>query len=79
MPETIAMLQRQFFLVFFLLSLNIHGQSKFVLPTHAKGKVTFELASNMIIIPVEIAGVAMNFLVDTGVGQTLIFDTHKAK
>ena len=73
------MLQRQFFLVFFLLSFNIHGQSKFVLPTHAKGKVTFELASNMMIIPVEIAGVAMNFLVDTGVGRTLIFDTHKAK
>ena len=31
------------------------------------------------IIPIAIEGVEMKFLVDTGVGRTLIFDTHKAK
>ena len=33
----------------------------------------------MIIIPVNIQGVELNFLVDTGVGHTLIFDNHKAQ
>ncbi|MDB4118436.1 aspartyl protease family protein, partial [Flavobacteriaceae bacterium] len=35
--------------------------------------------SNLIIVPVLINGVELNFLVDTGVSFTLIFDNHKAK
>lgn len=73
------MLQRLFFFALYFLSLLLHAQSKFVLPSHSKGKVAFELASNVIIIPIEIEGVELSFLVDTGVGRTLIFDTHKAK
>ena len=73
------MLQRLFFFALYFLSLLLHAQSKFILPSHSKGKVAYELASNVIIIPIEIEGVELSFLVDTGVGRTLIFDTHKAK
>ena len=50
-----------------------------ILPEGAKGKIPFEWKSNLIIIPVIIQGVELNFLVDTGVGYTLIFDNHKAQ
>ena len=66
------MLQRYFFFALYFLSLLLHAQSKFVLSSHSKGKVAFELASNVIIIPIEIEGVELSFLVDTGVGRTLI-------
>ncbi|MGB2397988.1 MAG: PDZ domain-containing protein [Flavobacteriaceae bacterium] len=42
-------------------------------------KIPFEWRSNLIIIPVSINQIEMNFLVDTGVGYTLIFDNQKAK
>lgn len=44
-----------------------------------QAKIPFEWTSNQIIIPVEMNGVSMNFLIDTGVSHCLIFDSHKAK
>jgi len=55
------------------------AQSAFVFPDNAKRKIPFEWKSNLIIIPVVIQEVELNFLVDTGVGHTLIFDSHKAQ
>ena len=55
------------------------AQSQLYLPQQSKAKISFEWKSNLIIIPVNIQGVALNFLVDTGVGYTLIFDNHKAQ
>lgn len=53
---------------------NIHFTSK-----SKEAKIPFDWTSNQIIIPVQINGVAMNFLIDTGVSHCLIFDSHKAK
>lgn len=55
------------------------AQSQLFLPQKSKAKISFEWKSNLIIIPISIQGVELNFLVDTGVGHTLIFDNHKAQ
>lgn len=55
------------------------AQSQLFLPQKSKAKISFEWKSNLIIIPISIQGVELNFLVDTGVGHTLIFDKHKAQ
>lgn len=65
--------------MFFLCNNFAFAQSQLIFPKGAKGKIRFEWKSNLIIIPVNIQGVALNFLVDTGVGHTLIFDNHKAQ
>ena len=66
-------------LLCFFLSFSLHAQSELILPPKSKGKIPFESIANLMIIPIAIEGVEMKFLVDTGVGRTLIFDTHKAK
>ena len=55
------------------------AQSQLFLPQKSKAKIFFEWKSNLIIIPIKIHGIELNFLVDTGVGHTLIFDNHKAQ
>ncbi len=60
------------FLIFF--SINIFAQDGF----HFEGKnkkitVPFKLLNNLIIIPVEVNGVRLNFLLDTGVEQSILF------
>ena len=59
-----------------LLSTNItlFGQNNFKLPNGTKtDKVKFELANNLIIVPVSLNGVELSFILDTGVGSTIIF------
>jgi len=36
-------------------------------------KIRFKLINNLIILPVEINGVALSFLLDTGVNKSIIF------
>ncbi|MCK8521852.1 aspartyl protease family protein [Aquimarina sp. D1M17] len=66
-------------LLILLLFFNIAliAQSHFRLP---KGKTTdkikFELANNLIIIPVMVNGVELSFILDTGVGSTIIFSVE---
>ena len=66
-------------LLCFFLSFSLHAQSELILPPKSKGKIPFESIANLMIIPISIEGVEMKFLVDTGVGRTLIFDTHKVE
>lgn len=73
------MLRYTFFFVVYLWCSHLCAQSKLVLPENSKAKIKFESNSNLMIIPVFIQGVEMRFLVDTGVGHTLIFDNHKAQ
>ena len=73
------MLIRFLFLMFYLCNYFSFAQAELVFPEGAKGKIPFEWKSNLIIIPINIQGVELNFLVDTGVGHTLIFDNHKAQ
>ena len=70
---------KTYFLVLYSWHCFSFAQSQLLLPRQSKAKISFEWKSNMIIIPVNIQGVELNFLVDTGVGHTLIFDNHKAQ
>ncbi len=57
-----------------LFSFTLVGQSSFRLPFSAKSdKIKFKLANNLIIIPVIVNGVELSFILDTGVGSTIIF------
>ncbi len=50
------------------------GQGNFNLPAGtASDKIRFELSNNLIIIPVFVNGVELSFILDTGVGSTIIF------
>ena len=51
------------------------SQSKFSLQTKkGKDKIRFQLINNLIVIPVEINGVELSFILDTGVSKPLIFN-----
>lgn len=50
------------------------GQSKFVLQKGKYDKIHFELINNLIVIPVEVNGVKLSFLLDTGVSKPIIFN-----
>ncbi len=64
----------------FMLSTPLGAQSKFSFSNDKReAKIPFYLKSNLIIVPVVINGVALNFLVYTWVSFTLIFDNQKAK
>lgn len=49
------------------------GQSGFVLLKNKKLNIPFVFAHNLVIIPVEVNGFMMNFLLDTGVKETMVF------
>lgn len=62
------------------------SQGKFVIQNHKKSdKIKFKLVNSLIVIPVEINGVVLSFIVDTGVTKPMIFnylnmsDTLKVK
>lgn len=61
-----------FLLLFF--SLFSFSQGKFVLQEGVKHKINFELINNLIVIPVEINGVKLSFLLDTGISKPIIFN-----
>ena len=49
------------------------GQSGFVLHKNKKLSFPFIFVHNLVIIPVEVNGFMMNFLLDTGVKETMVF------
>ena len=63
----------------------VFAQSDFRLPFRSnKNKIKFQFVNNLIIIPVIVNGVELSFILDTGVGSTIIFsvediDTTKHK
>jgi Aspartyl protease/PDZ domain len=64
-----------FFLVLLLGNCGVlASQEGFVLPGNIKkDKVKFELVNNLVIVPVELNGTKLSFLLDTGVNRTLVF------
>ena len=52
-----------------------YSQNKFILQTK-KGtdKIRFQLINNLIILPIEVNGVTLSFLLDTGVSRPIIFN-----
>lgn len=64
-------------LIVLILMFNQYGftQSEFVVQNKRQtSKVNFKLINNLIIIPVEINGVELSFLLDTGVSKPIIFN-----
>ena len=51
------------------------SQSKFIIQNkHKSDKIKFKLINNLIVFPVEINGVKLSFLLDTGVSKPIIFN-----
>ena len=64
-----------FILLFFCFNLFGFSQSKFVIQNKRKSdKIKFKLINNLIVIPVEVNGVKLSFLLDTGVSKPIIFN-----
>ncbi|MEL6811811.1 MAG: aspartyl protease family protein [Bacteroidota bacterium] len=65
-----------FFLLFGLTTIG-YSQTGFKLPTgKKKDKIPFELVNNLTVIPLEINGKQLSFLLDTGVNYTLLFSLY---
>jgi hypothetical protein len=65
------------YIVLLFFSLNIWlsiAQSSFFLKDDVSQKINFEFASNLIIIPLEINGVALSFVLDSGVSKPILFN-----
>ena len=60
------------FLIFF--SAFTFSQSEFRLIDSKKDKIKFELINNLIVIPVEVNGVELTFLLDSGVSKPILFN-----
>ncbi|WP_051959759.1 PDZ domain-containing protein [Sphingobacterium sp. ML3W] len=58
---------------------NALGQSGFVLHKNKKLSFPFVFVHNLVIVPVEVNGFMMNFLLDTGVKETMIFGKSLAE
>ncbi|WP_164914213.1 aspartyl protease family protein [Aquimarina sediminis] len=61
-------------LLFLIFYCSLSAQNNFKLPlTQKNDKIKFKLANNLIVIPVMVNGVELSFILDTGVGSTIIF------
>ena len=67
-----------FIYILFTLSFYAKAQSSYKLSDNVKSqKIKFELINNVILIPIEVNGVALKFLLDTGVSKPIIFNFIK--
>jgi len=59
-----------------ILSLSIQSQSKFNFygPKNKKVSIKFKLVNNLIVIPIELNGSELSFILDTGVDKTILFN-----
>ncbi len=64
--------------LFCVLFSNIYAQATFTFSSDKKHhKIKFELANNLIVVPVVMNGKELHFLLDTGVKETIIFNVSK--
>lgn len=67
------------FTISFLLHFTVFTQDRFKIENDAKSHaVTFKMINDLMIIPVEINGSVLNFLLDTGVNNTIMFNLSAA-
>ncbi len=67
---------KHYFIIIFccVISLQSLAQGKFILQKGDKDRISFKLINNLIVIPVEINGVKLSFLLDTGISKPIIFN-----
>ncbi|MCK0131052.1 aspartyl protease family protein [Flavobacteriaceae bacterium F08102] len=63
--------------LYFGMSFSSYSQDVFLLPANTKSQtISFKLINNLIILPVEVNGSNLNFILDTGVDQSLLFNLN---
>lgn len=66
-------------LIFFYGAFSGYGQEGFFIENGRKSaKIKFSLVNNLIIVPVELNGAQLSFLLDTGVNTTVLLNLEKA-
>ncbi|MCW3161292.1 PDZ domain-containing protein [Chryseobacterium oryctis] len=60
-------------LIILFFSISINAQNSFEIKEAKKTTIPFKLINNLIFIPININGVDLTFLLDTGVAETLLF------
>lgn len=64
-----------FLLVSLLICTHWIAAQKFILPKHQKvEKIHFELINNLMVVPIEINGAKLKFVLDTGVSSPILFN-----
>ncbi|MGB1041816.1 MAG: aspartyl protease family protein [Tenacibaculum sp.] len=73
------MKQQLLYIFIFLVSFSSSSQNKFQFFGKNTGKqeLTFKLVNNLIVIPLEINGHQLSFILDTGVNKTILFNLTK--
>lgn len=61
-------------IVLLFIGLFSSAQSEFVIPDSHTDKIKFKLLNNLIVFPVELNGVELSFLLDTGVSKPILFN-----
>ena len=61
-------------IVLLLFTVVFYGQSNFKLKNDSSKKIRFQLLNNLIVVPVELNGIELSFLIDTGVSKVILFD-----
>lgn len=59
--------------IFMLVTTLLHSQQGFGLAGGKKATIPFKFINNLIFIPVQINGVDLTFLLDSGVNETILF------
>ncbi|MEY8848088.1 aspartyl protease family protein [Psychroserpens sp. XS_ASV72] len=69
------MLKKLTCLIFFVFVMGYSfSQNNFSLPNQDKDKIKFELIGNLIVLPVELNGVELSFVLDSGVSKPILFN-----
>lgn len=70
-----------FLLLFFLISIfSLSGQEEFKFETDIdKVSIPFKFINNLIFIPIKVNGIELNFLLDSGVEETILFSMEDKK
>ncbi|MCC9063920.1 PDZ domain-containing protein [Flavobacterium piscisymbiosum] len=71
---------KKYFMLFFglLTSLSLMAQGDFLIDKHSsKVTIPFKLINNLIFIPIKVNGIELNFLLDSGVEETILFSMEE--
>lgn len=71
---------KRLFLLFFglLTTFSLQAQDDFLIQRHSKRvAIPFKLINNLIFIPIKVNGIELNFLLDSGVEETILFSMEE--